>query len=309
MADAVSSAETSGRPPEGPPGRFRRGSSGGVGSCRPAKAGSWWPPKSLSSPRPGDGALRLIPPAFTPPTAHQASWLWPPSRPWLCLQSPPGKAGEEAQRAQNSGCPRSQVFARAVRDRQACREFGACGAGGSSRVGRQAGGGSWGCLPRLLNPAETTVLPAQARRCIRHLLPVCTSAGDKRDWVGPWLMTGLTLGKGCPAEGQSLGEAVRWSVELGRNLGCAQLWPPGNSSCHAPASPPSPSLAQLVSWPGSGWGRLEEPGIAQPGQRTSRMKGTMFISLKVLGDAGESFPWYSFAEAGWSHFEGGDFSP
>ena len=53
-----------------------------------------------------------------------------------------------------------------------------------------------------------------------------------------------------------------------------------------PRLPPSPSLAQLVSWPGSGWGRLEEPGIAQPGQGTSRVKGTMFISLKVLGDAG-----------------------
>lgn len=86
---------------------------------------------------------------------------------------PPGKAEEEAQWAQNSGCPCSQVFARAVRDRQACGEFGACGAGGSNRVGGQAKAGKlgiWGCLLRLLNPAGTTILPAQTRRHILSCL-------------------------------------------------------------------------------------------------------------------------------------------
>lgn len=50
--------------------------------------------------------------------------------------------------------------------------------------------------------------------------------------------------------------------------------------------PRPPSLAQLVSWPGSGWGRLEEPGIAQSGQGTAWVEGAMFISLQVLGVLG-----------------------
>lgn len=124
--------------------------------------------------------------------------------------------------------------------------------------------------------------------------------------LGPWLLAVPTLGKGCPAEGQSHGEAGWWSVEPGRNPGCAQPWPPGNSSCHASASPPAPSLAPLVSWPGSGWGRLEEPGIAQPGQGTGRVQGAMFMSLQVLGVLGRGSPSHSFAETGWSHSGGGD---
>lgn len=120
----------------------------GVGSCLPARAGSSGLP-GLSVPQAwgwgiGASELRLVPPAFSLPTAHQASWLWPPPIPGCVCRAPLGNAGEEAQRAQNSGCPRSQVFARAVRDRQACGEFGACGTGGSSRVGRQAGGGKLG---------------------------------------------------------------------------------------------------------------------------------------------------------------------
>lgn len=121
-------------------------------------------PGPLSTPGLGaeDGALelRLVLPAFAPflpqPPRHcPPSFLaLAPSHPWLRLQSPPGKAGEEAQRAQNSGCPRSQVFARAVRDRQACGEFGACGAGGSSRVGRQAGGGKVGLSPPPVEPCR-----------------------------------------------------------------------------------------------------------------------------------------------------------
>lgn len=54
--------------------------------------------------------------------------------------------------------------------------------------------------------------------------------------------------------------------------------------------PPLPSLAQLVSWPGSGWGRLEEPGIAQPGQGIGKVEGAMFISLKVLELLGRGSP-------------------
>lgn len=155
MADAVSSAEASGRRPEGPPGRFR----GAVGVLAAASQ----PGLALvafqvsRSPGPGGGGLApqnldgsLLPSSL--PTAHQASWLWPPPIPGCVCRAPLGKAGEEAQRAQNSGCPRSQVFARAVRDRQACGEFGACGTGGSSRVGRQAGGGKLGLPPPPVEP-------------------------------------------------------------------------------------------------------------------------------------------------------------
>lgn len=105
---------------------------GGRGWCFGIETG----PPCLCSPPP------LRPPPHCPPSFLALA----PSHPWLRLQSPPGKAGEEAQRAQNSGCPCSQVFARAVRDRQACGEFGACGAGGSSRVGRQAGGREGGAV-------------------------------------------------------------------------------------------------------------------------------------------------------------------
>lgn len=63
--------------------------------------------------------------------------------------------------------------------------------------------------------------------------------------------------------------------------------------------PPLPSLAQLVSWPGSGWGRLEEPGIAQPGQGIGKVEGAVFISLKVLELLGRGSPGYYFAEAGY----------
>jgi hypothetical protein len=121
------------------------GGSGGVGSCYPTRLahsgllGPWawnwgWRFGIEAGPSPLPLAFPHCPPSF---------WALAPSYPWLCLQSPPG-GREEAQRAQNSGCPRSQVFARAVRDSQACGEFSACGAGGGSRVGRQAGGGKLG---------------------------------------------------------------------------------------------------------------------------------------------------------------------
>lgn len=297
------------------------GGSGGVSSCHPTRASSGGlpgrPPGSLGPPGQADAlALRLVPPAFAsrphPPAAHQASWLWPPSRPWLRLQSPPGKAGEEAKRAQNSGCPRSQVFARAVRDRQACGEFGACEAGGAAGWAGSRQEGELGLPPPPVEPCGDHHSPQPgARRCIRHLLPAPPRRPASTSEVGgvglgPWLLAVPTLGKGCPAEGRSRQEAGWWSVEPGRNPGCAQPWPPGNSSCHASASPPAPSLAPLVSWPGSGWGRLEEPGIAQPGQGTGRVQGAMFMSLQVLGVLGRGSPSHSFAETGWSHSGGGD---
>lgn len=113
---------------------------------------SWVP----QSPRPRGWCfgIKTGPSCLCSPHCPPSFLALAPSHPWLRLQSPPGKAGEEAQRAQNSGCPRSQVFARAVRDRQACGEFGACGAGGSSRVGRQAGGGKLGLRPPPVEPCR-----------------------------------------------------------------------------------------------------------------------------------------------------------
>lgn len=161
VADAVSSAGASGRPPEGPPGRFRGAVGVSAAAAQPERAHSGLPGPSVPQAwGPGVAlwnrdwcslpSLPSLPPPHCPPSFLALA----PSHPWLRLQSPPGKAGEEAQRAQNSGCPCSQVFARAVRDRQACGEFGACGAGGSSRVGRQAGGGKVGLSPPPVEPCR-----------------------------------------------------------------------------------------------------------------------------------------------------------
>lgn len=59
-------------------------------------------------------------------------------------------------------------------------------------MGGQAGGGELGCLPRLLNPAETTVLPAQT---VYPFLPVPVQYGEWGYDPGWGLMT---LGSGVP---------------------------------------------------------------------------------------------------------------
>lgn len=108
---------------------------------------------------------------------------------------PPGKAGEEAQHAQNSGCPCSQVYVRAVRDRQACGEFGACGARGGSRVGRRAGRAGGGCLPAcwtLQSHGSSLDLRGQ---------------GSGTDPARA-LVTELTLGKGRPVSRSQAGILV-----------------------------------------------------------------------------------------------------
>lgn len=79
--------------------------------------------------------------------------------------------------------------------------------------------------------------------------------------------------------------------EPGRNPGCACLWLQEIAAVMPPlppsSPPPPPKLAQLVFWPGSGWDRLEKPGIAQPGQGTGRMERTLFMSLWPLGCCGQ----------------------
>lgn len=196
MADAVSSAETSGRPPEGPPGRFR-GAAGVSAAAAQLGLVHGGLPNPLVPPGLGMGAetdSSCLHSPYCPPSFL----LWPPSRPWLCLQSPPGKAGEEAQRAQNSGCPRSQVFARAVRDRQACREFGVCGAGGSSRVGRQAGGGKLGLPPPPVEPCRDHRSPSPGQK-VHPAPPSCLYQCRGQEGLGGTLADdGADTGEGVP---------------------------------------------------------------------------------------------------------------
>lgn len=45
--------------------------------------------------------------------------------------------------------------------------------------------GSWGCLPRLLSPAETTILPVQIRGHTQQLLSCCSSTAGGSGVVTP----------------------------------------------------------------------------------------------------------------------------
>lgn len=110
--------------------------------------------------------LRLVSPVLSsPPQLSTRLWALVPSHPWLRLQNPLGRrGGGTASGCRTAGACSAKCFARAVRDRQARGEFGACGAGGSSGW---AGEELW--LPLgLLNPVEMTDPPP--------FQPSCTTA-------------------------------------------------------------------------------------------------------------------------------------
>lgn len=144
-AGVVSFAQENGKPLARPPERVREQK--GIGSCHPDKTGLL----TVASPVPHAQSqelgiesceLKLVSLALSFPQLSTRPWAPVPSHPWLCLQNPLGRwgggtAGSE-QRA--LGACSAKYFARAVRDRQARGEFGACGAGGSSGW---AGGELW----------------------------------------------------------------------------------------------------------------------------------------------------------------------
>lgn len=106
VADAVvSSAEASGRPPEGPPG----GSGGQWGRWQLPPSQGWlpWPSRPPGPPGLGAGVVasefRRVPPAFSPPTAHQAPWLRPPPVPGCVCRAPWGRQGRRHSRLGTAG--------------------------------------------------------------------------------------------------------------------------------------------------------------------------------------------------------------
>lgn len=115
--------------------------------------------------------LKLVSPALSfSPTVHQALGSGPfPSL--AASAEPPGKTGRRHSRLRTAGACSAKYFARAVRDRQARGEFGACGAGGSSGW---AGGELW-LPPGLLNPVEMTDPPTSHPPQLYHSL-----------WVWRW---------------------------------------------------------------------------------------------------------------------------
>lgn len=130
------------------------GGSGGVSSCHPARPGSVASPVPQSR-RPGfrgagedEGRLFFL--ASTPPTAHQVSWLRPP--PILgCAGRAPREGGRRRSGLRTAGA-RAAKYLRELSETDRHVGNSVCaGLGGSSRVGRRAGGGG-GLPPYPLDP-------------------------------------------------------------------------------------------------------------------------------------------------------------
>lgn len=145
----------------------------------------------------GSGVMPLDPAALPPhprpplPTERLGSGpLWSLAAP----AEPPGKAGEEAQHAQHSGCPCSQVFVRAVRDRHVGNLVHVGLGEAAGRAGGQGGlegAASWPAGPcRAMAPPWT-----------------CAARGSETDPArAP--VTELTLGKGRPVSRSQAGILV-----------------------------------------------------------------------------------------------------
>lgn len=214
----------------------------------------------------GDGG-RLFPLVSTPPTAHQVSWLRPP--PILgCAGRAPREGGRRRSGLRTAGA-RAAKYLRELSETD--RHVGNSVCAGLGEAAGWAGGRRRRAASLPTGPLETTSLHPSPPGA-SHPFPILRVSSD----------SGWPLRPQRPAEVRApRGSGGLWS-QAGIRL--VPDWPPGNSSCPAPTRPsPAPALAQLVSWPVFGQGRLEEPGIAQPGQGTGRVEETECLSPEHLG--------------------------
>lgn len=176
VADAVSSAGASGRPPEGPPGRFRGAVGVSAAAAQPERAHSGLPGPSVPQAwGPGvalwnrDWCSLPSLPSLPPPTAHQASWLWPPPIPGCVCRAPRGRQGRRRSGLRTAGARAAKYLRELSETDRHVGNLVRVGLGEAAGWAGRQEEGRWGCLPRLLNPAETTILPSPNQKV--HLAP------------------------------------------------------------------------------------------------------------------------------------------
>lgn len=156
------------------------------------------------SPRPGRGRidtseLRLVPPAFNPPLPTKLLGSGPLPSLAASAEPPWGRQGRRRSGLRTAGARAAKYLLELSETDRHVGNLVCVGLGEAAEWAGRQEVGSWGCLPRLLSPAETTILPVQIRCHIQQLLSSCSSTVMGVDCDPGWgLMTELTLGKGVP---------------------------------------------------------------------------------------------------------------
>lgn len=157
------------------------GGSGGQWGCRqlpPSQSGLTVASQVPQYPRLGGrgwhfgietGAPCLRSPPYPPPTAHQASWLWPPPIPGCVCRAPRGRQGRRRSGLRTAGARAAKYLRELSETDRHVGNLVRVGLGEAAGWAGRQEEGRWGCLPRLLNPAETTILPSPNQKV--HLAP------------------------------------------------------------------------------------------------------------------------------------------
>lgn len=131
--------------------------------------------------------LRLVPPAFASPAAHQASWLRPPPVPGCVCRAPRGRQGRRHSGLRTAGARAAKYLRELSETDRHVGNLVRVGLGEAAGwAGRREEGG-WGCLLCLLNPAETTILPRPDQKVCSApnscLCQCCREPGSDPGWV------------------------------------------------------------------------------------------------------------------------------